>query len=49
MPATTTTLKIPYPLDSDRLEDFPTVAKQAAQVIDARDNDNSQDPVSSRF
>lgn len=35
MPATTTTLKIPYPLDSDRLEDFPTVAKQAAQVIDS--------------
>lgn len=34
MPATTTTLKLPYPLDSDRLEDFPTIAKQSAQLID---------------
>lgn len=34
MPATTSTLKLPYPLDSDRLEDFPTIAKQSAQLID---------------
>lgn len=34
MPATTTTLKLPYPLDSDRLEDFPTIAKQTAQLLD---------------
>lgn len=34
MPATTPTLSLPYPLDSDRLEDFPTIAKQSAQLID---------------
>ena len=34
MPATTSTLKLPYPLDSDRLEDFPTIAKTAATTIE---------------
>lgn len=34
MPATTSTLKLPYPLDSDRLEDFPTIAKAAATAVE---------------
>jgi hypothetical protein len=34
MPATTPTLSLPYPLDSDRLEDFPTIAKAAATAIE---------------
>lgn len=34
MPATTSTLNLPYPLDSDRLEDFPTIAKASATTIE---------------
>ena len=34
MPAATPTLSLPYPLDSDRLEDFPTLAKAAATAIE---------------
>lgn len=34
MPATTPTLKIPYPLDSDPLRDFPQLAKDAATILD---------------
>lgn len=34
MPATTPTLSIPYPLDSDRLEDFPQLAKATATAIE---------------
>lgn len=36
MPATTPILSVPYPLDSDRLEDFPTIAKQAATTLENR-------------
>lgn len=35
MPNLTTVHKIPYPLDSERLEAYPAVARQAAQIIDA--------------
>ena len=35
MPATTPTLKIPYPLDSDPLRSFPQVAKDAATILDS--------------
>lgn len=35
MPATTPTLKIPYPLDSDPLRAFPQVAKDAATILDS--------------
>ncbi len=35
MPGTTTNLKIPYPLASDRLADYPTTARTAAQVLEA--------------
>lgn len=34
MPATTPTLKIPYPLDSDPLRNFPQLAKDAATTIE---------------
>lgn len=34
MPATTPTLKIPYPLDSDPLRSFPQLASDAATVIE---------------
>lgn len=34
MPATTPTLKIPYPLDSDPLRNFPQLAKDAATAIE---------------
>ena len=34
MPASTPTLKIPYPLDSDPLRAFPQVAKDAATAIE---------------
>ncbi len=35
MPATTTALKITYPLPGDRLADYPAAAKAAAETIDA--------------
>lgn len=34
MPASTPTLKIPYPLDSDPLRSFPQLASDAATVIE---------------
>ncbi|WP_172193237.1 hypothetical protein [Actinomyces faecalis] len=35
MPATTTRMKIPYPLPGDRLADYPTTAQQAAARLEA--------------
>ena len=35
MSATTTTLAIPYPVSADKASDFPTIAMQAADKIDA--------------
>lgn len=42
MPATTTTLKIPYPLPGDRVADYPTTAKTAAQTIEANITSKAQ-------
>ena len=35
MPATTTKYKIPYPVAADKVSDYPTTAKQAADKLDA--------------
>ena len=35
MPASTTNMAISYPLTADKMSDYPTVAKSAAETIDA--------------
>lgn len=38
MPATTSSLSIPYPLPDDKVSAYPTTAKQAAEIIESTCN-----------